>query len=54
MCFLKPLKVKKVMKKYVVLENNIHAYVDPHLGLIQPNDTVVVYGNVVLQKTYDA
>lgn len=51
MCFLRPLKVVKVLGKRVLLENNIKAHFDKKAGEIKPGDWVTVYGNLVLNKT---
>lgn len=50
MCFLKPLKVKKIMGKTVYLHNNIKAYYDKKVGELKENDVVLVYGNLVVEK----
>lgn len=50
MCFIKPLKVKKIVGKKIYLENNIIALYDKEAGDIKPNDRVLVYGNVVLTR----
>lgn len=50
MCFIKPLKIKKIESKTVVLENGIKAYYDKKIGKIKIGDRVVVYGNLILKK----
>lgn len=50
MCYLKPLRVKKVHGRAVILENNIKAYYNKSIGKIQVNDEVLVYGNLIIQK----
>ena len=50
MCYLKPLKVNKVIGKTVFLNNGIKAYYDKNVGQIKPNDKVLVYGNLIIQK----
>lgn len=50
MCFLKPLRIKKVLDKQVLLENGIKAYYEKKVGILKPNDLVMVYGNLVLEK----
>lgn len=50
MCFLKPLKVKKIVGKKVLLENGISAYYDEKSGKIKEDDLVVVYGNLIIDK----
>lgn len=50
MCFVKPLKVKKISKKVVILENGMKAYYEKKIGDLKPNDQVIVYGNLILQK----
>lgn len=49
-CYLKPLKVKKIEKKIVYLENGIKAYYDGSVGDLKHNDMVLVYGNLVVEK----
>lgn len=53
MCFIKPLKIKKVKKKEVILENGIKAYYDKKIGRLKVNDKVIVYGNLVINKIYE-
>lgn len=50
MCFLKPLKIKKVLDKEVLLENGIKAYYEKKVGILKPNDLVMVYGNLVISR----
>jgi hypothetical protein len=50
MCFVRPLKVDRIDKRTVYLENGIKAYYDKKVGIIKPNDLVLVYGNLVVQK----
>lgn len=50
MCFLKPLKVKRIKKDSVILENNLKALYDKRVGKIKPQDTVLVFGNLIIQK----
>ena len=50
MCYLKPLKVKKIDGRKVVLENGIKAVYDKKVGKIKINDLVMVYGNLIIQK----
>lgn len=53
MCFIKPLKIKKVKKKEVILENGVKAYYDKKIGRLKVGDLVIVYGNLILNKIYD-
>lgn len=48
MCFLRPLKIKKIIGKKVLLENNIEAYYDKNVGKIMVGDMVLVYGNLIV------
>lgn len=57
MCFIRPLKVKKIENKTVFLENGIKAYYDKktcqpagRLENLKINDIVLVYGNLVIDK----
>ena len=50
MCYLKPLKVRKIIGKKAVLENGIEAVYDGHIGKIKKNDSVLVYGNLILER----
>jgi hypothetical protein len=50
MCYLKPLRVKRTGGKVAYLENGIRAFYDKKIGLIKPNDSVLVFGNLILQK----
>lgn len=50
MCNVKPLKVKKVEKNYVVLENGIKALFDTREYSLKKNDVVLVYANFVVRK----
>lgn len=50
MCFLKPLRIKKINKKKVTLENSLLAYYDKSIGPLKVGDLVLVYGNLVLEK----
>ena len=50
MCFLKPLKVKSVSGKTVLLDNGIKAFYEKKVGILKPNDIVMVYGNLILEK----
>lgn len=53
MCFLKPLRIKKIKVNQVVLENGIKAYYDKKIGRLKVEDLVVVYGNLVINKIYE-
>ena len=50
MCYLRPLKVKKIAGKKAMLENGIKAVYDKNVGEIKPNDLVMIYGNLIIQK----
>ena len=50
MCFIRPLKVKKIQGKKALLENGIKAVYDKKVGKIKVNDLVMVYGNLIIQK----
>jgi len=50
MCFLQPLKVKKIEGKKVLLEKNIIAYYDKKVGRLKKNDRVLVFGNLIIKK----
>lgn len=50
MCFLKPLKIKKIIGSKVLLENGINAYYDKKIGKIKKDDLVMVYGNLILER----
>lgn len=50
MCFIKPLRVKKINKTKAYLENNIEAFYDKRIGKIKVGDLVLVYGNLVLNR----
>ncbi len=51
MCFLRPLRVKKIKGKIAFLDNNIKAYFNEKAGKIKKGDWVMVYGNLILNKT---
>lgn len=50
MCFVKPLKIKNVNKTTVLLENGIKAYYNKDTKKLKPNDLVLVFGNLVIEK----
>lgn len=50
MCFLKPLKVERIIGKTVFLENGLKAFYDKKIGLIKANDLLLVFGNLVVEK----
>ena len=50
MCFLRPLKIKKIEEKKVFLGKNIIAYYDKKVGRLKKNDRVLVFGNLVIKK----
>ncbi len=50
MCFVKPLRVKSIKGKEVTLDNGIKAYYEKKVGILKPNDLVMVYGNLILEK----
>jgi len=51
MCFLKPLRVKQLTKNTAILDNGVKAIVDKKAGKIKKGDWVMVYGNLVINKT---
>ena len=50
MCYLRPLKVKKIAGRKALLENGIKAVYDKNVGKVKVNDLVIVYGNLIVQK----
>ncbi len=50
MCYLRPLKVKKLLGKTAILENGIKAYYDKKIGKIKKDDLVMVYGNLIIER----
>lgn len=50
MCYLRPLKVKKIEGKKAWLENDIKAVYDKNVGKVKVDDLVMVYGNLIVQK----
>ena len=50
MCFLRPLRIKTINGKEVTMENGIKAYCEKKVGILKPNDMVMVYGNLILEK----
>ncbi len=50
MCYLRPLRVKKIIGRTVALENGVKAYYDKKIGTIKKNDLVMVYGNLITEK----
>lgn len=50
MCFLKPLKVKKIWGTKVVFENGLIAHYNKKIGELKKNDEVLVFGNLVIEK----
>lgn len=50
MCYLRPLKVKKIQGKKALLENGIKAVYDKNVDVVKVDDLVVVYGNLIIQK----
>lgn len=44
------MKVRKLKGKTAYLENGLKAYYDKKIGVIKPNDLVLVFGNLVLHK----
>jgi len=50
MCYLRPLKVKKIEGKRALLENGIKAIYDKKVGKVKVDDLVMVYGNLIIQK----
>ncbi len=53
MCFIRPLKIKQIDGKKIILENGIEAYYHKKIGELKIGDSVVVYGNLVLNKIYE-
>lgn len=53
MCFIKPLKIKKIKDRKVILENGIVAYYDKKIGQLKRGEKVIVYGNLILNKIYE-
>ena len=54
MCFIKPLRVTKVKGNTAILENGIKAYCDKKIDDIKPNDEVLVFGNLIIEKIKDS
>lgn len=55
MCFIRSLKVKEIKNKTVILENGIEAYYEEgEVGEIKPNEKVLVFGNLVIEKIKNA
>ena len=50
MCYVKPLKIKKIKGKEVEMENGIKAFYDKSVGKIKTGDKVLVYGNLIVDK----
>lgn len=50
MCFVRPLRVKEIKKNIVLLENGIKAYYNKDIKNLKPNDLVLVFGNMVIEK----
>jgi hypothetical protein len=50
MCYLKPLKVIKLRGKIAYLEKGIKAVYGKKIGVIKPNDSVLVFGNLIIEK----
>lgn len=50
MCFIKPLRIKSINGKEVILDNGIKAYYEKKIGILKSNDLVMVYGNLILEK----
>ncbi len=51
MCVLRPLKVKLVKEKIVILEGGVRAvYNKRKIGEIKTNDKVLVFGNLIVEK----
>jgi len=53
MCFLKPLRVKKIVGNKIILENKIKAIADKKVGKLKIGDKVMVYGNLIIEKVND-
>jgi len=50
MCYLKPLKIERIEKNKVVLDNGIKAYYNNKIGTLRVGDMVQVFGNVIIEK----
>ena len=50
MCFLRPLRVKRIVQKKVILEDGAKAYYNKKIGVLKPNDSVLVFGNLIVEK----
>lgn len=50
MCFIKPLRIKSINGKEVILDNGIKAYYEKKISILKSNDLVMVYGNLILEK----
>ncbi|MBI3366737.1 hypothetical protein HY041_03865 [Candidatus Roizmanbacteria bacterium] len=50
MCFVRPIRIKSIKGKVATLENGIKAYYEKKVGILKPNDRVLVYGNLILEK----
>lgn len=49
MCYVKPLRVKKINGKEAEMENGIRAFYDKSVGKIKIGDKVLVYGNLIVE-----
>ncbi len=50
MCFIKPLQIKSIKGEIATMNNGIKAYYEKKVGILKPNDYVLVYGNLILEK----
>ncbi len=50
MCYIRPLKVKKIVGNKISLENGQEAYYDKKIGKLEKDDLIIVYGNLALEK----
>lgn len=50
MCFIRPFQIKSIDGRIATLDTGIKAYYEKKVGILKPNDHVLVYGNLILEK----
>jgi hypothetical protein len=53
MCYLRPLTIKAIKDRKVLLEKGIEALYNKKVGRLKKGDRVLVFGNLIINKIYE-
>jgi len=53
MCYLRPLKIKAIKERKVLLEKGVEALYNKKVGRLKKGDRVLVFGNSINNKIYE-